>query len=299
MNNKSVLKSWKEATFTNSFIFAAVLSENMDITKELISLFNPELHIKEISLIEDEKPIQFSTLNKYIRLDILATLDDGTLVNVEMQMNKTGNISKRLRYYSSLMDLNALKQGEDYDILPNKIIMMVCNFDLFKLNKPIYEFKMRTDDTPSIELMDGSKILILNTKGNFSNMDNNQKAFLNYVSNGSSSIELTDKIDKAVYNIKSSTLWRDRYMRLEIELNEKLKEGMELGFKSGKEEGFKSGKEIGFNNGKEIQQKQDILKTYVTLKEYIKDENELIKAIENTFDVSKDKIIKILNNQKG
>ncbi len=39
-------------------------------------------------------------------------------------------------------------------------------------------------------------------------------------------------------------------MRLEIELNEKLKEGMELGFKS----------------GKEIQQKQDILKTYITIK---------------------------------
>ena len=57
-------------------------------------------------------------LNRSVRLDIVATDDTGMKFNVEIQRSDKGAGRRRARYNSSMMDVNFLKKGEDFDELP-------------------------------------------------------------------------------------------------------------------------------------------------------------------------------------
>ena len=247
-------RNWKYLRFTNSFMFASVLLSNKDITKEIIELFNPELDIKEIEFIDEEKEIKLVRSNKYIRLDVLVKLNDGTLVNVEMQAYDKDNLRKRLRYYSSNIDIYLLRKQTEYNDLPNKIMMMICTFDIFGENKAIYEFKMRTNDNPPIELNDGVKFVILNSKGDFSSLSAPQKAFLDYVNSDFTSTSLTSKIKEKVDSLNYDGIWRATYMRLELDLYDMKQEGIKEGLKIGVHKIVYNAYKKAINNNKSTEQ---------------------------------------------
>ncbi len=64
-------------------------------------------------------------------LDISATLDTGTKVNIEIQMNNTHNMIKRSLYYWGRLYTSQLQKGMPYSALHKTITINLLNFAMF------------------------------------------------------------------------------------------------------------------------------------------------------------------------
>lgn len=91
---------------------------------------------------------------------------DDRVFNVEMQKKNTGNLAKRTRYYSALLDAPLLKKGEKgFDRLPQTYIIVICGFDYFGDGKYRYTFQNRCSENLELVLQNGLTTVFLNTKG--------------------------------------------------------------------------------------------------------------------------------------
>ena len=73
-----------------------------------------------------------STIGKMVRLDVRAHLQDGTMVDVEVQNTNQKNITKRMTYYLSELYTNGIRKGEDYRHLKKTIVIGILNFNYFE-----------------------------------------------------------------------------------------------------------------------------------------------------------------------
>jgi len=96
--------------------------------------------------------------NKLSRLDVLAKTDDGTEVNIEVQLKDHKNMGKRSIFYWGRRFGNALKAGKDNDyiILPDVITINLLGFDYIE-NEPEEEFhnKYQVCNVRSGNILDG------------------------------------------------------------------------------------------------------------------------------------------------
>ncbi len=100
-------------------------------------------------------------LNRSVRLDILATDSSGRKINVEIQRSDKGAGRKRARYNSSMMDVNLLKKGEEFDALPETWVILITENDVIGRGKPFYRIERCMLDTGE-KFGDGSHILYVN-----------------------------------------------------------------------------------------------------------------------------------------
>lgn len=98
-----------------------------------------------------------------------------------MQTKETKEIPRRIIYYESLIDINALEKGSSYRNLKDTIIIFICNFDMFKKNLPRYDFKTYCTQDKTIELDKGITEIFFNTKAYGNATDENLKAFLKFI----------------------------------------------------------------------------------------------------------------------
>jgi len=69
------------------------------------------------------------------RLDILAELSGGELINIEMQMVERDNMVKRTLFYLSKLFASALTAGNPYESLRKTITINLLNFNLFPYDR--------------------------------------------------------------------------------------------------------------------------------------------------------------------
>ena len=100
-------------------------------------------------------------LNRSVRLDVLATDSEGRKFNIEIQRSDQGAGRKRARYNSSLMDVNLLEKGEDFDALPETFVIFLTENDVMGLGEAIYEIE-RCFVKSGKKFGDGSHILYVN-----------------------------------------------------------------------------------------------------------------------------------------
>ena len=179
-----------------------------------------------------QKNIIFDPANKSIRLDVF--FEDGdTVYDIEMQKVDTGNLPLRARMYSSMMDANMLDKGLEYEALRRSYVIFVCMFDLFERGRTKYTFKSICEEDRDLPLGDGRCIMFLNTKGSVGDLSNDMDAFFDYLNGGVSSIgtgkesgsEFVEMVDNYVLDINGDEDWRQGYMKYELNLIEKYKEG--------------------------------------------------------------------------
>ena len=101
------------------FIFKNIFG-NKTSSNILISLLNAILGYKKegkkiIEITIDDSFIKKENIDdKFAILDIKATLNDGTRVNIEMQIVDQYDMKKRSLYYLSRLYSEQLKQGDEY-----------------------------------------------------------------------------------------------------------------------------------------------------------------------------------------
>ena len=100
-------------------------------------------------------------LNRSVRLDVLATDSEGRKFNIEIQRSDKGAGRKRARYNSSMMDVNLLEKGNDFEALPETYVIFITENDVIGLGEAIYEIE-RCFVKSSKRFGDGSHILYVN-----------------------------------------------------------------------------------------------------------------------------------------
>ena len=133
---------------TNDYVFKRIFGQkkNSDILKDLLQAILPNWNIKNV---EPRQEVQLETdfiTDKVCRLDILATLDDGTKVDVEMQMRNYNDIEARSLFYTTREYHQSLENGQDYIEIPKSIGIWISNFNVFNDEGPFHEIvRLRRD----------------------------------------------------------------------------------------------------------------------------------------------------------
>ncbi|APJ04181.1 Rpn family recombination-promoting nuclease/putative transposase [Silvanigrella aquatica] len=118
----------------NDYIFKRIFGENENIFIDFVnSILNQsdDKKIKSVTFLNNEinKDSQY---DKESRLDVLAQLNNGSFLNLEMQMLNTGEYEKRCLYYWAKLYEQQLSEGKSYRYLCPSICIHVLNFNFFK-----------------------------------------------------------------------------------------------------------------------------------------------------------------------
>lgn len=116
-----------------------LFNENVRLVEELLNGVLGRSDFRVIT-VETEKKFPALLLQKSVLLDVLATLDDGSKVNIEIQIKEAGADPFRSRFYHSIMDTNHLRRGESYNDLPCTYVIFITEKDIFGLGERIYTF---------------------------------------------------------------------------------------------------------------------------------------------------------------
>ena len=126
---------------TNDYVFKRIFGQNKnsDLLKDLLQAILPNWNIQSV---KPKQEVQLETdfiTDKICRLDILATLNDGTNVDIEMQMANCNDTEARALFYTTREYHHSLQTGEQYIEIPKSIGIWISKFNVFKDDGPFHE----------------------------------------------------------------------------------------------------------------------------------------------------------------
>ena len=116
-----------------------------------------KIKIEEIQIKEEVNLEKLSIEEKGGRLDLQAKLNDGIVVNIELQIKNNQNIEERTTYYSSKVISRETKRGSDYQKI-NKVIMInILDYELLGFDEYISETAIVLNKHREYEVLKGIK----------------------------------------------------------------------------------------------------------------------------------------------
>lgn len=239
------MKDFRNATISNNFMFRLVM-EKPELCRQLLERIL-DTQISKIVYPEAEKSLEAQLTSKGIRLDIYVTLEDGTVIDVEMQAadSTKDTLAKRTRYYQSILDNDALKKGELYSKLRQTIIIFICTFDPFNRNFSRYTFSSRCHEEYKLSLEDGVCKIFLNTYGDKHRISRELANFMDYMNGSEPNDDFTRRLQAEVELQRDDDGRRMLYMTYSQTLLEMEAKGIEQGIKQGFKQGIAQGIEAG------------------------------------------------------
>jgi len=122
---------------TNDWIFKLLFGDerNKSILIALLKSF--------VKLPEDEYELTF--LDTYLKpeaeddklgiVDVKVRTKTGEIINIEIQVNPTKNIGKRLSFYKSMLIVEQIAKSEHYNVIQRVICICITNYILFTEEK--------------------------------------------------------------------------------------------------------------------------------------------------------------------
>lgn len=224
---KELSRQWDNIGICNDFVFCKIMQDE-ELLAELIRRILPELKFTKL-YITAQKAVEIGMDIHGVRFDIFAALEDGSVVQIEMQVLDTGNLPRRIRFYSSLADTQMLEKGIVYSKLKDSYIVMICPFDQYGEGRHIYTFTNRCKQDLNLEMGDGTTKIVLNAVGTLDDVSDKLKAFLDYVAGKTVDDEYVKKLDEAVHKARANKEWRREYMTLMMRDLENQEIGLEKG----------------------------------------------------------------------
>ena len=111
---------------TNDYIFKRLFA--FEGNESILKDFLEAILKKDIEEVEIKNPeiIPYEKDEKRGLLDIKAQIDDGTILDIEMQMEDEKNTEERGTEYLGKMISEQLQEGEEYIKLKNNNLKMLC-----------------------------------------------------------------------------------------------------------------------------------------------------------------------------
>lgn len=175
--NTNERKVQKKLNLKNDIIFKAFFSRKGN-EKFLIDFLNALLDI-EITKINIKEEVNIEKLSKYEkggRLDLQAQLNDGIIVNIEMQLKNEYNIKERTVVYGAKTISRQTYRQMKYKEVKKVILVNILDYNMLGFDEYITKSKTVVENHREYELIDGIKwIFIELPKFRKSNPDMNNK----------------------------------------------------------------------------------------------------------------------------
>ena len=271
---------------TNDFIFKKVFGKkgNESILKDLLEAIL-KIKIEKIELQAEVELERELIDDKTGILDIEATIDENTVIDIEMQMQNQYNMKERTLYYWSGLYYTGLQKNENYKINKRAITINIMNFDMFK-EGPYHEKVELRRRYKNILLTDKLEIHFIQLtkfmKEARKEEDKELWNWLTFICNKNEEevreiMEENEEIKKA--NEQLEYLTGDDAVRRMAFLREKAERDYVTNMSGAREEGKKEGIKKGIEEGIKEGEKN---KTIEIAKEMLKEEMEIEKIIKIT-----------------
>lgn len=255
----------------------------------LIDFLNALLktNIKSIEIREEVNLERLSREEKGGRLDLQATLEDGTIVSIEMQLKNEYNFEERTTLYAGKVISRETERGTDYEDIKQVIMINILGFNMLDVEDYISETAIVLDKHRDYEVLTGIKWYFIELpKFRKKNPDMNEKINQWLVFIDDNNKELIDMAENKNETLKKARiemnyLTGDAEVRRLAELREK--------WEMDRVSAINHATRVGIEKGK----KEEIIKT---AKAMLK-ENIPIETIIKITELSREKIEK-LNNTK-
>ena len=237
-------KQWENLRLDNDFLFGKVM-QDPELCRELLQRILPDMKITRITFPEGQKMIRPDVDAKSIRLDIYVEDDKKVIYDVEIQKVDTKELPKRSRYYQSVIDVQLLERGHNYNELRKSFIIFICMKDIFRQGRHIYTFENICREDNRLPLRDGAIKIFLNADGTLDDVSTELKSFLDYLKGKTAGTQTEDpyiqELEAAVRKAKRNREWRREYMMLWMRDQENIERGIEQGLKQGIKQGMRRG----------------------------------------------------------
>ena len=241
---------FEDLKISNDFMFKEVMKSNKGLCKRLVGSIMQQ-DIEDIVYIETEKTLQPYYDSRGIRLDVILADENHTRYNLEMQarnvISKAGValLPKRTRYYQSVIDMDMLKKGENFDQLNPLVLIFICTFDFYKEGRYVYTFKSRCLENLELELANDVTVKLVNAKGKQGQVNDLLKNFLEYVMTNKPVDDFTKDVERQVWAVKNDKKAREEYMVLQA----KIREHEIVAYEAGEAQGHAAGLAEGLAEG--------------------------------------------------
>ena len=140
------------------------LSEALDgKTAPVQEIVNTILERTDMKVISVKSQVTYKSATKRsVRLDIQAELEDGQIVDIEIQRADQGAGARRARFYSSMIERTMLEAGKIFDALPDLYVVFITENDIFKHGLPLYHIDRTVSELEHAAFNDGSHIIYVN-----------------------------------------------------------------------------------------------------------------------------------------
>ena len=252
-----------------------------------------KIEIKKIKIREDVNLEKLSVGEKGGRLDIQAELNEGTIVNIEMQMKNLHNIENRTTLYGAKLLAREEARGKNYNDIKNVIMINILNYELTEFEEYVSETVVVLDKHREYEIIKGMKwyfIELPKFRKAHPNMDEKLNQWLAFIDdNDRGKIKMAEKKNKTLEKARKEMtyLTGDEEIRRLAELREKWemdwnssmdyskREGIREGIKEGKKEGIKEGaKEKNLENAKKMREEKIPIETIMKITKLTQEEIE-------------------------
>ncbi|MBO6233362.1 MAG: Rpn family recombination-promoting nuclease/putative transposase [Clostridia bacterium] len=146
----------------NDVVFKAFFSRKGN-EEYLIDFLNALLNIKitEINIQHELDLEKLDPEEKGGRLDLQAKLNDGVIVNIELQVENKHNLEGRTTFYSAKVISMETERGTDYNDI-NKVIMVnILDYEMFGFEDYISETTIVLDKHREYEVLKGIKWIFI------------------------------------------------------------------------------------------------------------------------------------------
>ena len=157
MVNKN-LKVQNKLNLKNDIIFKTFFSRKgneeflIDFLKALL-----KIEIKSITIQEEVNLEKLATQEKGGRLDLQAELNNGVIVNIELQIKNKHNIEERTTFYSSKVVSRNLQRGKDYKEIKQVIMINILDYEMLGFDEYISKTVIVLDKHREYEVLKGIK----------------------------------------------------------------------------------------------------------------------------------------------
>ena len=235
---------FKKATLMDDHKFRKVC-ESKDAIEEILQTILKDNKLKVVEVIKQSS--EGSPVFHGVILDCKCRLKTKEIVNIEVQVALDDNPVYRMRYNGSVLTVENSPKAKKfkYNEIPKLILIMFCEFDLFKKGKPIYEIIRYVKDT-SIISDNGIREVYVNLKAKAS--DKKLQSLFNIMMT-------VDDVDEKSFPVLSKK--KEEINDLYIGGDQNMagldlvmyKDGLRIGKKAGKIEGIEEGMQKGIQKG--------------------------------------------------
>ena len=120
--------------------------DSIDILKDFLQSILTDIKIEKIESVKQAHIDKTELDKKFIRLDILAVLNNGIKVDIEMQKKNYHNTIPRSLYYLDKLSADDLTPKQKYEDSSKKIGIWILGYDIFEPDSPFHEVaKLKRD----------------------------------------------------------------------------------------------------------------------------------------------------------